>query len=257
MINTPRWGGPPPAPPFFYFRYSALMRLTQLNTCILISAAYLLISCANPRQAGHGADDLQQPPRAANNYLNTQAWQCETSGYVVTSQSRHNDGLWIFMATGTRLLEADAQRHGTRFIKDQTAIEIDGMKAYLQTEGRMENCHENRPLSIQEDAKLRGVDFLGSGQEPPWRLEISANIIVLKTGYEQTSAEFAKTPPDIDQAARTTRYTTKNTAGNGMELNIVIEGRECTDTMSGMNYSATVLVELNDIQLKGCGRALH
>jgi uncharacterized membrane protein len=229
----------------------------RLNTFVLVPAACLLINCASPRQGKNGADDLQQPPRAANNYLNTQAWQCETSGYVVTTQSRHNDGLWIFMATGTLLLETDAQRHGTRFIKDETAIEIDGMNAYLQIGGRMENCHENRPLSIQEEAKLRGVDFLGIGQEPPWRLEISADLIVLKTGYEQTSTEFAKTPPDIDQAARTTRYTTRNTAGNGMELNIVIKGRECTDSMSGMNYSATVLVELNDKQLKGCGRALH
>jgi uncharacterized membrane protein len=120
---------------------------------------------------------------------------------------------------------------------------------------------ENQPpLSIQEEAKLRGVDFLAVGQEPPWRLEISAELILLTTGYEQTRHEFPMQTPQSEPAAKVTRYQIKNTSADThqtSELSVVIEGKECSDSMSGLGYAATVTAVLDGQQLRGCGQALH
>lgn len=207
-----------------------------------LSFIALLAACSTETPA-----DSSQP----QNTINTQAWQCETSGYVVSSPSRDSDGLWLFLPGVT--LQLNSAGSG-RYTSDGVSIVIDGMQSQLERDGILESCSENRRLSIREDAKLRGVDFWATGNEPPWRLEMSPELILVKTGYENERHEFPAVAPQTEPQARRSVWTT---ATENEKLTIEIEGTECGDSMSGEAFSSTVRLNLNGRELRGCGTALH
>lgn len=193
-------------------------------------------------------------PTAANvraNPINTQAWQCENSGYVVSSGARDSDSLWLFLPGKTLQLEPAGP---DSYAVAGTTMSIDGLQATLTREGNSESCTENRRLSIREDAKLRGVDFWATGNEPPWRLEMSADLILVKTGYENERHEFPAVPQQTEPAARSSQWVTANDTET---LSVVIEGQACADSMSGDSFGARVKLVLNGRELQGCGTALH
>lgn len=100
-------------------------------------------------------------------------------------------------------------------------------------------------------AKLRGVAFRAIGQEPGWLLEITNGeeiLIVTDYGKERKSLPYVE--PREDKAARKTVFLIDDTTS------VLIEGKPCTDSMSGESFEVTVTVTLGDKALKGCGRAL-
>ena len=112
---------------------------------------------------------------------------------------------------------------------------------------------ESSITNVWHQAKLRGVSFRAIGQEPGWLLEISTGIeIFLSTDYGQCKTHYQYTDPEVDVEERRTLYIT-----GGGDVEILIEGKDCKDTMSGEQFSVTVTVTIKEEQLAGCGRALH
>ena len=214
---------------------------------ILLSCAYLSIVACTP------ADDLVKVTPETQ-FITTHAWQCDTNGYVVTSHAKDSQGLWIFLPGQTALLRPAPDNSDMHFGNDQLNIKFIGVNAELTIDGQIDSCRENRPMSIREDAKLRGVDYWATGNEPPWRLEMSTTTLILKTGYEQVIHEFATPEPLTESEARITHYETHNM---NEHLLIRIEGRICNDSMSGEEFSTTVTLVLDEAELHGCGQALH
>lgn len=102
-------------------------------------------------------------------------------------------------------------------------------------------------------AKLRGVSFRAIGQEPPWLLEITdGEKILLATGYEQKSTTYPYVAPIVNQEQRRTIFSVQ-----GQNLEVVIEGKDCSDIMSGEKFDVSVFITLHGKQFRGCGRALH
>ena len=100
-------------------------------------------------------------------------------------------------------------------------------------------------------AKLRGVAFRAVGQEPGWLLEITnGEEILLVSDYGQNRHTFPYVEPQEDKAARRTVFQVNETTS------VLIEGKPCSDTMSGESFEVTVEVSLGETVLKGCGRAL-
>jgi len=100
-------------------------------------------------------------------------------------------------------------------------------------------------------AKLRGIAFRAIGQEPGWLLEITNGeeiLIVTDYGKERKSLPYVE--PREDKATRKTVFQID------ADTNVLIEGKPCTDSMSGESFEVTVTVTLGDGSLKGCGRAL-
>jgi uncharacterized membrane protein len=130
-----------------------------------------------------------------------------------------------------------------------------GQTAEITIKGvRYENCKNNPRAAVWEEAKLRGVDYRALGQEPGWQLEISSRGFLLVTGYGEDRVEFPYVEPQVNQAERTTRYTSQL---NGEAIDITIKGEECSDSMSGETFSSKVEVSWRGETLRGCGRALH
>ena len=105
--------------------------------------------------------------------------------------------------------------------------------------------------NVWHAAKLRGVAFRAIGQEPGWLLEITnGEEILLVTDYGQNRNAYPYVEPQEDKAARKTVFPVDDTT------RVLIEGKPCTDSMSGESFEVTVTVTLGEKTLQGCGRAL-
>ena len=121
---------------------------------------------------------------------------------------------------------------------------------------------ENKPHKTEEAiakrdvwhaAKLRGVSFRAIGQEPSWLLEITdGEKILLVTDYGQKRTAYPYVEPKVNQEQHVTVFSAKE-----QSLEVVIEGKDCADIMSGEKFSVSVFITLNGKRFKGCGRALH
>ncbi|MDH3762651.1 MAG: hypothetical protein OEU50_16840 [Gammaproteobacteria bacterium] len=106
--------------------------------------------------------------------------------------------------------------------------------------------------NVWHKAKLRGVSFRAIGQEPGWLLEIKDGAeILVKTNYGENSMTYPWVESRVDQSARTTLFDIDADTG------VLIEGKPCTDSMSGEAFQTTVTLKTGAQTLKGCGRALH
>ncbi len=105
--------------------------------------------------------------------------------------------------------------------------------------------------NVWHAAKLRGVAFRAIGQEPGWLLEITnGEEILLVTDYGKNKNSYPYVEPQEDQAARKTVFQVND------NTSVLIEGKPCSDTMSGESFEVTVTVTQGGKKLKGCGRAL-
>ena len=105
--------------------------------------------------------------------------------------------------------------------------------------------------NVWHKAKLRGVAFRAIGQEPGWLLEIkNGEEILLVTDYGKNRNAYPYVEPQEDKAARKTVFQVDDSTS------VLIEGKPCSDTMSGESFETTVTVTLDDRVLQGCGRAL-
>jgi uncharacterized membrane protein len=225
----------------------------RISTTVLICyAGYLLSACTSSDNPAQTINAL--PETAPGNFLTTRAWQCDVNGYLVTSRAKDSAGLWVFLPEETLLLPPASADADTHYLDGRVEISFAGLNADLKIAGQTDRCSENRPMSIREDAKLRGVDYWATGNEPPWRLEISPTTLILTTGYEQRTHRFNTPVPLTDEATKITRYDTRN---DREHLTIAIEGRQCSDSMSGAAFSTRVTLQLEGTRLSGCGQALH
>ena len=105
--------------------------------------------------------------------------------------------------------------------------------------------------NVWHKAKLRGVAFRAIGQEPGWLLEIiNGEEILLVTGYGKNKNSYPFVKPQEDKNARKTVFQID------ADTSVLIEGKPCSDTMSGESFEVTVTVTQGGKKLKGCGRAL-
>ncbi len=107
--------------------------------------------------------------------------------------------------------------------------------------------------NVWHAARLRGISFRAIGQEPGWLLEITnGEKIYLITDYGQTKITSPYVDPNVNPAQHTTVFTVKD-----QKLEIIIEGKECSDVMSGEKFNVSVFVILKGKKFKGCGKALY
>jgi uncharacterized membrane protein len=109
-----------------------------------------------------------------------------------------------------------------------------------------------------EHAKLNGVDFRAVGNEPAWVLELRANngigSINFIADYGNLSYFFPSIVRITEPSARRTIYQAQS---EGQQIEIILEGLHCNDSMADISYETTVTIVVDDREFKGCGRALH
>jgi uncharacterized membrane protein len=188
-------------------------------------------------------------------HLTTFAYDCEDGRYLVANFPADTDAVWLFLPGGTVQLPRSRADSGARYADEAVSFLVAGERdALLETDGRATACTENRRATLMEDAKLRGVDFRATGNEPGWWMEIGPDATILVTDYGQQRDIFATPEPEEDRTARRTTYWA--TSG-GRDVQIVLIGEPCQDSMRGDSFQTTVQIRLGQASLTGCGQALH
>ena len=198
-----------------------------------------------------GSPDTPNPP--TNEPKTTMVFQCADTFTLVAELGE--TAAWAFFPDSTVLLPHVPSDTRTQFRDGQYLVSVEGEEAIVESPtGRFTGCRNNRRLAIWEGAKLRGVDFRATGNEPGWFMEISGDSILVVADYGELIASFP-TPTPVEDAAN--RQTTFETASGEHVLLVRLEGRRCQDTMADDTYETTVRIRLDDRELLGCGMALH
>jgi len=167
----------------------------------------------------------------------------------------HRQQTWLFLPGQTLSLPRATSGSGARYANRQISFWSKGDSALLDIPGdKTFDCSVNHKRSIWEDAKLRGIDFRAVGNEPGWMLEMDREWIVLETDYGTKHFRFPATPPTSAPQNRRSRF---QTTAEEHDLEVLLEAKECRDSMSGERFETSVQVELDGEVLLGCGRALH
>jgi membrane-bound inhibitor of C-type lysozyme len=145
---------------------------------------------------------------------------------------------------------------GERYEDDDILAWLKGDEArFIVDTVRITECDLNRQESIWQAAKLDGVDFRAVGNEPGWVLEIrERNKLTFRYDSDPSAIEAIATDIAKSQDTRQSVFSATSDAGN---LRITLSGKVCRDTEDGEPYRTSVLIELDDVNLVGCGRALH
>lgn len=206
--------------------------------------------------AGVAAGCATAPDRsAAQSPRAVFAYDCDDGSEIVAQHRPQTGDVWVFLPGVSKPLPAVPSASGARYSDGTVTFWSKGAEALVEVGGRTLRCRENRPRSIREDAKLRGVSFRATGNEPGWFLEITPGAeTVLVTQFGERRYVFPTPQPVTDALERRTEY---RASAGGRSLLVLLEGRECRDSMSGERFPTTVTVHLDRELLHGCGTPLH
>ena len=222
----------------------------------LLVTLVLLAGCTADEGAAEADKNSDAPPsttvpgRAGQTFV----YECNDGSEFT---ARVEDAkVWLFLASGSISLPHVPAASGAKFSDGAVTYWSKGESAMLERpDHQRTECTNNRRKAIWEDAKLRGADFRAVGNEPGWNLEISRQYgIQFVNNYGADRYTFPMVEAVSDQASRTTIYRTKE---GGHELEIVLEGKACADTMSGEKFETNVTIRFDGTRLNGCGRPLH
>jgi uncharacterized membrane protein len=187
-------------------------------------------------------------------HLEAYGYDCEGL-YVVAHFKPGSDGLWLFLPSETLLVPHIPSGSGAKYSNGTVTFWSKGETALLDTGTGMNlQCTEDRRRSLVEDAKLRGMDFRGTGNEPPWVLEIGSEELVLFTGYDRLMYRFPNRGHADDPQEPATVWRSSQ---DGHTVEIILSGQECLDSMSDDRFETRVQVTLDQTVWHGCGQALH
>lgn len=222
----------------------------------LVVVLVLLAGCAaeedtaEAEKSGDASSSMTVPGSAGQTFV----YECD-DGSSFTARVE-GEKAWLFLASGSTSLPHVPAASGAKFSDGTVTYWSKGESAMFERpDHQRTECTNNRRKAIWEDARLRGADFRAVGNEPGWNLEISReNGIEFVNNYGSERYTFPMVEPVSDQASRTTIYQTKE---GSHELEIVLEGKACADTMSGEQLETSVTIRFDGTSLNGCGRSLQ
>ena len=228
----------------------------RLAAIVLVQAALFASGCSEDDGGPARHNDIEQDSAPA-----LPGRQGKTFVYGCSEEMRftariEGEKAWLFLPSGTVSLPQVEAASGAKYSDGSIVFWSKGESAMLDgvAASRL-NCENDRYQAIWEDAKLRGADFRGTGNEPGWFLEIGpGNAILLVSDYGSARHEFAPRDVSVEPGASKTTYSA---ARGETTLKIVLEGKPCTDSMRGDAFETTVRLTLNGRQLNGCGKPLH
>jgi membrane-bound inhibitor of C-type lysozyme len=215
--------------------------------------ARLAILCAVTTTLACSPEQADEAPAERVEPASTFVYECDDGyGFVARIQG---ETAWVFLPETTAALPHVTAASGARYSEGSITYWSKGEEALLEVRSAEHlTCANNRRSAVWEHAKLNGADFRAVGNEPGWLLEIYPRRMVLVTDYGENRYEF-ETPDPVENPEE--RRTTYEAADRGIRVLVVLEGRECRDTMSDEVFETTVAVRLNEATYRGCGRPLH
>jgi heat shock protein HslJ/uncharacterized membrane protein len=195
---------------------------------------------------------LGPAPAGAAAPLRAQVYDCDGGLTLAVTRPADADAVDVSLADGRHRLPHVPAASGARYTDGQLTFWSKGLEAFLERDGRTWRCLENRPRSILEDARQRGVVVRGTGNEPSWLLEILGDRIVFAPlGGGQVV--IPRPQPTVDPATGETVYAA-TTEAHRLVVRLAPGG--CLDSMSGHRFDQAVAVQLDGRAFRGCAQPL-
>jgi membrane-bound inhibitor of C-type lysozyme/uncharacterized membrane protein len=185
--------------------------------------------------------------------LAAQGWRCEDGSTLGTRVLKDTGRLELRVDGSRQSLPPVVSASGARYEDAAWLFWSRGAEALFQRKPAPPvNCIEARALSLIEDARVRGVTFRGTGNEPGWVLELGpATRVWLSHENGRRTAEWADIAPTGGPVPGTLRY---NAVSGGRRFMITVLPDACVDDMSGDRFTHTVQIDIDGARQRGCGR---
>jgi uncharacterized membrane protein len=224
----------------------------------LLTTVALVAGCRSSEPTPRAAEPAAAAtPPAAIAPLAAYVFECEGGTSFVLAMNKGGPGadeaVDLVLPDRRYRLPRVVAASGVHYAAGDVSVWNKGREATLEVDGRVSRCVENRRRSIVEDARARGVEFRGSGNEPGWVLELLADRMIFIDAYgarrasRRTVRGGDREPPPHCAAAPDAASS---------RLAVRIRPRPCIDSMSGARHGSGVEVELDGVSYRGCGDAL-
>ncbi|MDX5422547.1 MAG: META domain-containing protein [Hymenobacteraceae bacterium] len=189
-------------------------------------------------------EELVYQERHVEPFRQTGSWKIDKAG-MLHLQKPSGVGMAKFELTPDALVMLDVK--GRRITSN-----MGGMYRLLKVNGKEQV--EYNPEVWQEKFE-RGVDFLATGNEPFWSLEISRGkfLVFRALDAEETVVKTALPEPESQEGVAGILYRAETAGG---PLIVQLLRQECMDNMSGERFSYAVSVSWSGKTYRGCGRYL-
>jgi uncharacterized membrane protein len=210
----------------------------------------IAVTACQFESTGTTSHDSMEPHAA----LQAHVWHCDDGSRI---QSRNRPAaIELRIGTEVSTLPQTPAASGARYGNAAMIFWNKGYDATLERRpGSAVACREVRVQSLLEDARIRGVTFRGTGNEPGWLLEIGPGSRgMFEDHYGSTRMVFPDLKPQTDTANGATVYTGES---GGRRLRVALLPQPCADTMSDEIFPASVNLEIDGVRRIGCGTPLR
>jgi uncharacterized membrane protein len=185
--------------------------------------------------------------------LQAYVWNCDDGQTIRMRNLLREDAITIEMHEGGRKLPRAVSASGARYSDGSLTFWTKGDTALLERQGTAPvNCRENRFESLLADARVRGVTFRGTGNEPGWTVEIgSGSRLEFVTNYGQERHTFETATERNEGGARV-----YSAAEGEQSIKVTVSAEACNDDMSGWSFDHRMVVEFGGQTYRGCATAL-
>ena len=211
---------------------------------------------AKPPPATEPAASAVAPESPPEGVLHAYVWECDGDLTLNVRNLFREDAVTITLHEGERKLPLVVSASGAKYADETITFWTKGNEATFERKGTPPvNCREVRAKSLLADARVRGVAYRGTGNEPGWMVEIGpATRLLFVTNFGEERHEFG----DASAAGADSSGVTVFTARHGNEeIKVTVAREACIDDMSGAEFDHRMFVEFAGQSLRGCAGAVH
>jgi putative lipoprotein len=200
------------------------------------------------------ADTSATRTPAPDEPLQAYVWNCDDGQTIRMRNLLRENAITIEMHEGGRKLPQAVSASGVRYTDGSLTFWTKGDTALFERQGSAPvNCRQDRFESLLADARVRGVTFRGTGNEPGWTVEIGpGSRLEFVTNYGQERHAFETATESIEGGTRV-----YSAAEGEQSIKVTVSAEACTDDMSGWSFDRRMVVEFGGRAYRGCATALR
>ena len=190
-------------------------------------------------------------PNPPPGVLSAYVWQCDDGRKLIMRNLYQQDAVVLLLADGERRLERVRTASGAKYQDGPLVFWTKGGEALLEIgDGPAVSCRQLREESLAADARARGIEFRGLGNEPGWVLEIGTDQRVsLDYDYGNERAFFPPLAPERNVVDGSLRYSGRTESHS---ITVTLTEQTCYDDMSGERFGWSVELEFDGDFRRGC-----
>jgi|APFre7841882724_1041349.scaffolds.fasta_scaffold03712_3 membrane-bound inhibitor of C-type lysozyme/uncharacterized membrane protein len=193
------------------------------------------------------------PPQGV---LHAYVWECDGGLTLNVRNLFRENAVTIGLHEGERKLPLVVSASGAKYADETLTFWTKGNEAIFERKGTPPvNCRELRAKSLLADARVRGVVYRGTGNEPGWIVEVGpATRLLFVTNFGEERHEFG----DFSTRGADSIGVTVFMARRGdEEIKVTVAREACIDNMSGQEFDHRMVVEFAGQSLRGCAAAVQ